>query len=150
MKKQPLPAVAQKIMNEAVARLKMLESKFGFEFAVVARDYGVKEGSLAPKDFTSRKQRVFRNPNARYGTVSSYLRPIMQDLEEDQFIEIPYNGFNPKTVYSSVHSIATRSWGPGTFVIARNTKHLELWRTTSASTLTASANVDDEALDDAL
>lgn len=151
-KQEQLPAIAQKMLIEAQARLRMLQSKFGFNYGIVSGQYHVYEGELAELAKAQRAKRVPRNPHLPHGAVTEYLRPILEVIKEDEIFKIPYRDFHPKSIYSSTHSYATRNWGKGAFVLESTDNYLEVWRTKEAANMSvAEADLElSEAVDDAL
>lgn len=150
-KQQQLPAIANKMLAESLTRLQMLEKKFGFQFAVISRDYAVMEGPLADK--VAIRTRTPRNPGKEFGSVTKYLRPIIETVQEDEIQVIPYNDFHPRSIYSSTHSLCTRLWGAGTFVLDAGDTHLEVWRNSAAKDLNVKVDVAEpmpEEVDDAV
>jgi hypothetical protein len=131
-KQEQLPVVAQKMLAEAQARLRMLQSKFGFNYGIVSGVYDVYEGELAQLAKAQRAKRIPRNPHVPFGAVIEYLRPILESIKEDDIVKIPYREFHPRSIYSSTHSHCTRNWGKGTFVLEKTDTHLEVWRTKNA------------------
>jgi hypothetical protein len=131
-KQEQLPAVAQKMLVEAQARLRMLQSKFGFNYGIVSGVYNVYDGELAQLVKAQKAKRIPRNPHLHYGAVTEYLRPILEAVKEDEIVKIPYREFHPKSIYSSTHSHCTRNWGKGSFVLEKTDNYLEVWRTKNA------------------
>jgi hypothetical protein len=137
-KTKPLPITAAKILEQVQARMKMLESKFGFKYALVQDDYGIREGAL--KDRVPKMIRTPRNPDAKFGEIAAYVRPILENVAEDELVQIPYKKYHPRSVYSTTHSTATRLWGQKAFVMEKTDKYIEVWRTAAAAHLTAFSN----------
>ncbi len=79
-KQEQLPAVAQKMLAEAQARLRMLQSKFGFNYGIVSGVYDVYDGELAQLAKAQRAKRIPRNPHVPFGAVIEYLRPILESV----------------------------------------------------------------------
>ena len=131
-KQEQLPVIAQKMLTEAQARLRMLQSKFGFNYGIVSGVYNVYDGELAQLAKAQRAKRIPRNPHVPFGAITEYLRPILDAVKEDDIVKIPYREFHPKSIYSSTHSHCTRNWGKGTFVLEKTDTHLEVWRTKNA------------------
>ena len=131
-KQEQLPAIAQKMLAEAQARLRMLQSKFGFNYGIVSGVYNVYDGELAQLAKAQRAKRIPRNPHVPHGAITEYLRPILDTIKEDEIFKIPYRDFHPKSIYSSTHSHCTRNWGKGTFVLEKTDNYLEVWRTKNA------------------
>ena len=142
-KQEQLPAVAQKMLTEAQARLRMLQSKFGFNYGIVSGQYNVYDGELAQLAKAQRAKRIPRNPHVPFGAITEYLRPILDAVKEDDIVKIPYREFHPKSIYSSTHSHCTRNWGKGTFVLEKTDNHLEVWRTKNAGDMYVSEEVLD-------
>ena len=151
-KQEQLPAIGQKLLLEAQARLQMLQKKFGFSYGIVSGVYNVYDGELAQLAKAERTKRIPRNPHVPFGAVMEYLRPLLDNVKEDDIIKIPYRDFHPKSVYSSTHSYATRNWGKGSFVLEHADGYLEVWRTNDASALHVSEAAFElpEAVDDAV
>ena len=151
-KQEQLPAVAQKMLAEAQARLHMLQKKFGFNYGIVSGVYNVYDGELAELAKAQRAKRIPRNPDVPFGAVMEYLRPFLETVKEDDIIKIPYREFHPKSVYSSTHSYCTRNWGKGMFVLEKTDNYLEVWRTKDAGGMYVSeADLElSEATDDAM
>lgn len=151
-KQEQLPAIAQKMLTEAQARLRMLQSKFGFNYGIVSGVYNVYDGELAQLAKAQRAKRIPRNPDVPFGAVMEYLRPFLETVKEDDIIKIPYREFHPKSVYSSTHSYGTRNWGKGMFVLEKTDNYLEVWRTKDAGGMYVSeADLElSEATDDAM
>lgn len=149
-KQEQLPAIAQKMLIEAQTRLRMLQSKFGFNYGIVSGVYDVYDGELAQLAKNQRMHRIPRNPHVPFGAVMDYLRPFLENVKEDDIVQIPYRDFHPKSVYSSAHSYATRVWGKGTFVLDKTDSYLEVWRTKEAAGMYVSeADLElSEAVDD--
>jgi hypothetical protein len=151
-KQEQLPAVAQKMLVEAQTRLRMLQSKFGFNYGIVSGTYNVYDGELAQLAKAQRAKRIPRNPHVAFGAITEYLRPILEAVKEDEIVKILYREFHPKSIYSSTHSYATRNWGKGSFVLEKTDTYLEVWRTKDAGNMYVSeADLElSEAVDDAL
>lgn len=142
-KQEQLPVIAQKMLTEAQARLRMLQSKFGFNYGIVSGQYNVYDGELAQLAKAQRAKRIPRNPHVPFGAITEYLRPILDAVKEDDIVKIPYREFHPKSIYSSTHSHCTRTWGKGTFVLEKTDNHLEVWRTKNAGDMYVSEEVLD-------
>ncbi len=137
-KQKALPITAAKILEQVQVRMKMLESKFGFKYALVQDDYGIREGAL--KDRVPKMIRTPRNPDAKFGEIAAYVRPLLEHMEEDELVQIPYKNYHPKSVYSTTHSTATRLWGQKSFVMEKTDKYIEVWRNSAAAQLTGLSN----------
>lgn len=143
-KQQHLPAIATKMLTEAMTRLQLLENKFGFQYAIISRDHAVMEGPLAER--VAIRARTPRNPGKEHGAVTKYLRPLIEPMQEDEIVCIPYEDFHPRSIYSSAHSLCTRLWGNGTFVVEATDTHLEVWRTCAAKNLSVKIHVNTEPM----
>jgi hypothetical protein len=137
-KTKPLPITAAKMLEQVHVRMKLLEAKFGFKYALVQDDYGIREGTL--KDRVPKMIRTPRNPDAKFGEIAAYVRPLLESVAEDELVQIPYKKYHPKSVYSTTHSTATRMWGQKSFVLEKTDKYIEIWRTSAAAQLTGLSN----------
>lgn len=142
--KKTLPAVATKLVQEASARLLMLEQKFGFKFGIYSDEYDVQVGELATRVKAERPKRKLLN-NVPWGGVTAHVRPYIENMQEDDIAIIPLNNLRGLSVYSAAHTLATRLWGKKSAIFELTDTHLEVWRTQMAAGMRVDEPVDNHA-----
>lgn len=80
--------------------------------------------SEAPVNHQGRKYRDGRV----YGDLSSHYRPFLDNLEPAGFVEIPFNGFNPKHLSSAISAWGCQRWGKGSIMVGSTKTGVEVLR----------------------
>ena len=131
-KKQPaveqIPETFQRMLDQAIFTLTMLNKKFGVDFVVYDEARNIEHGTLdLIKQMKNQKRAA---PKLAYGTVANYYHPFIRDLQPDELVVIPAGGLDPFTIQSGVSSTAVRLWGKGsvTCVVTKDKSSVEVWR----------------------
>jgi len=122
-----LPQTYQTMLERAINTLKMMKDKADIDFVVYSETYNIKVGTIK-LDKVGKRTRV--HSKLPRGTMTSYLSPLMDNLDYDQLVTIPVGTFELSSLQSSIASRASLMWGAGTYTALRtkDKKAIELWR----------------------
>lgn len=78
---------------------------------------GTVHGDLALPQPEAPKRRPMKHP---YGTMTAYVRPLMQHLAVGELVIVPCNGFTPHDVQNACGNCGSALWGKGSVTTAQN------------------------------
>lgn len=124
----PIPETFQRLLNQAIYTLDMLNKKFGVDFVVYDEARKIEHGTL--ELIKQMKQHKRASPKLAYGTVSNYYMPFIRDMQPDDLVVIPAGDLDPSAIQSGVSSTTVRMWGKGsvTCVVTKDKRNVEVWR----------------------
>jgi hypothetical protein len=64
----------------------------------------------------------------KYGDLAAYYRPFIDDLKPSEFVEVPFNGFNPSNLGSAISAWGCQCWGKGSLLTAASKTGIEVLR----------------------
>ena len=124
----PIPETFQRMLEQAIFTLTMLNKKFGVDFVVYDEARKIEHGTLDLIKQMKHHKRA--SPKLAYGTVSNYYMPFIRDLQPDELVVIPAGDLDPGAIQSGVSSTTVRLWGKGsvTCVVTKDRRNVEVWR----------------------
>jgi hypothetical protein len=97
--------------KRAVDNAVKLLNAIGAQYAIIDTD-GVKTGNLDVVTKIKRRKALYP-----HGEVVKHIKPYMDRIKVNTTVEIPVGKFDLATVYRSVSSNASKSWGTGSHSI---------------------------------
>lgn len=97
--------------KRAVDNAVKLLNAIGAQYAIIDTD-GVKTGSLEVVTKIKRRKALYP-----HGEVIKHIKPYIDNIKVNTTVEIPVGKFDLATVYRSVSSNASKSWGTGSHSI---------------------------------
>lgn len=127
---KPLPEVFQRMYDHAAMSLKVLNEKFGIEYAIYSDDHKLQAGNskmIAVVDTSHRKRAPSAHP---VGAMAAVYIPVLSTMQPDDYGTIPIGIFNPSSMQSAVSARASQLWGNGTYsaVMSKDRTNIEIWR----------------------
>jgi hypothetical protein len=97
--------------KRAVDNAVKLLNAIGAQYAIIDTD-GVKTGNLEVVTKIKRRKALYP-----HGEVIKHIKPYIDNIKVNTTVEIPVGKFDLATVYRSVSSNASKSWGTGSHSI---------------------------------
>lgn len=97
--------------KRAVDNAVKLLNAIGAQYAIIDTD-GVKTGNLEVATKIKRRKALYP-----HGEVIKHIKPYIDNIKVNTTVEIPVGKFDLATVYRSVSSNASKSWGTGSHSI---------------------------------
>ena len=111
-------------MDRALAMLKAAECKF-----IVVEPDGTQHTHgdlrLAPPEVEKKRTRTKDRP---YGALVEYYRPLIENLQPNDFVKIPFNGFERGALQGAISSTCGQLYGSGNYMTHSTDEGVEVLR----------------------
>lgn len=77
-----------------------------------------------PVNYQGRKVKDGRS----YGELAAHYRPFIDALKPSEFVEVPFNGYDPSNLGSAISAWGCHLWGKGSLLTAANKTGIEVLR----------------------
>jgi hypothetical protein len=128
-----LPETFERMLEQCAYTLDLLHKRFGIDFLIHSNEYNINLGTVEmneAEEETPPKRRLTQP----YGTVTGYIRPLIEDMQLDELRQIPVGDFEAGRLQSCIAAWASAHWGKGSYtcVVGRDKQSLEIWRLPTA------------------
>jgi len=126
--KHQVPVVFQRMQEQVIAMLSVLNSKIGLEYAIYSEEHDI---NVATKGMVAGKPaKRTRRQTVPFGAYAAIYKPLIQNLPHDGYATIPVNGFNVHHMQSAISAWCSANWGNGSYtcMASKDKRSLELWR----------------------
>lgn len=121
-----------KVQQLAIERAVQLLKASGAKYKIVLGDVEYGDLEIKPpkkgKPNAGRRNAVYAKQGRKHGDISSYMWPLIKDMQVGDVVAVPFNGFDPATLQSAISAKACHEWGNGSSITSKNKNAVDILR----------------------